>query len=68
MLIGYVYQSDYHCYDCAVSRYGAAIEYAIDREGNEVTELHCWQVGETICCRTCRELIYELEEQLTIQD
>lgn len=68
MLLGYSYESDIHCVECANERFGDD-DGAIDREGNGVYPVFCWDTLEDDCyCGTCQELVYRFENGVLVYE
>lgn len=66
-LLGYNYNSAFHCVECAKQRYGHAIDYALDHQGNEVTAQYCWDAEDDCAsCDTCGKLVYYHERGVLI--
>lgn len=68
--IAYSYEADWHCPDCALSRFGAALDdgSALDGEGNEPGALAPWDEwqqfdgeDEVLACGTCGRVIERYE-------
>lgn len=59
-VVGYVYEADYHCLECAEARFGqAALEAgtAVDREGNPVGVLFLGDCDGPESCGDCLEAL-----------
>jgi hypothetical protein len=61
-VVGYTYEADLHCIDCATGRFGESLNsrrLPIDREGNEIHPVFLDQVTDTDACGDCRRRLNE---------
>lgn len=63
-VVGWAYEADVHCPNCAVERFGSkALDAGVDdNEGNEVTPIFAGDCEEDESCGDCHNVIWESDE------
>ena len=59
-VVGYAYEADLHCVECATVRFGQALDQwpkprPNDNEGNEVSPIFLDEAKDSDVCRDCRK-------------
>lgn len=60
-VVGFAYEADLHCLDCAHKRFPELLDdenaRVIDREGNEVWPVFLGDISESDCCGDCGRVL-----------